>query len=234
MKQLAGLCFVAAVILAALEHVDRTSATALTVVEWSQRLGMPLFSIAIILGTVALVVGMFGSTKKSRRSTTQSRTTYGRAEPQTQATRPALREAGTLPPIGPMNPDKTISPRAHDWRGQVRSLANDLELGKGARITIDLSTTTPITLHLEHLSPAHCKRAIAGTGSLISVIPIPPRLKVVFDHCPEAGVPRHHQVAGALAQVLPRSHFRVVSHVDTVDVMFHHPDPAWSAPVLNS
>ena len=69
---------------------------------------------------------------------------------------------------------------------------------------------------------------------MTTLIPTPPRLKVVFDHCPQAGVPRHHQVAGALAQAIPRGQFRVVSHVDTVDVMFLHPDPAWSAPVLNS
>ena len=109
-----------------------------------------------------------------------------------------------------------------------------MDLGKGARISIEMDTTTPITLHLEHLSPAHCKRAITASGSLISVIPVPPRLKVIFDHCPQAGVPRHHQVAGALSKVLPRGHFRVVSHVDTVDVMFLHPDSAWSAPILNS
>ena len=57
MKQLAGLCFLAAVILGALEHLDRTSAMALTVVEWSQRLGVPLFAIATILGVAALVFG---------------------------------------------------------------------------------------------------------------------------------------------------------------------------------
>jgi len=234
MKQLAGLCFLAAVILGALEHLDRTSAMALTVVEWSQRLGVPLFAIATILGVAALVFDLLGRSQ----SKTSQRPRAGRQPSSSHSpgrtARAPLHDAATLPPVDSIDPDKTVSSRSSDWREEVRALAQSLELGKGARITIDLSTTSPITLHLEHLSPAHCKRAIAGVGSLISVIPVPPRLKVIFDHCPQAGVPRHHQVAGALAQILPRGHFRVVSHVDAVDVMFLHPDPAWGAPVRNN
>lgn len=127
-----------------------------------------------------------------------------------------------------MDATKTIGTQDPDWREKVRALANELQLGQGARITMDLTNKTPLTLHLEHLSPVHCKRAVAATAVLISMIPVPPRLKVAFSHCPQTGVPRHHQVAGALSQILPRSQFRVVSHVDTVDVMFLHPDPSWS------
>lgn len=223
MKWLAVLCFVAALALGALEHLDRTSSQALTIVEWGQRLGVPLFAIAGIAGLAAMVMGMLG-TKGTNHTSASPRSPIQ----QKRAARPPLSEANTLVPPDTIDENKTVSSAQPDWRAQARALAQDLDLGKGARLTFDLGTTSPITLHLEHLSPAHCKRAIAGTGSLLSVIPTPPRLKVIFDHCPVAGVPRHHQVAGALAQVLPRGDFRVVSHVDTVDVMFHRPDPAWS------
>jgi hypothetical protein len=223
MKQLAGICLVLAALLGALEHLDRSSALALTVVEWSQRLGVPLFVLATIGGLACMVLAMFkGDPSK------QKRVPAPKTRPAARAPRPPLRQASTLPPIDPIDPDKTVSTRDPDWREKVRALANDLQLSKGARITMDLNNMAPFVLHLEHLSPAHCKRAVTATAGLISVIPIPPRLQVVFSHCPQAGVPRHHQVAGALGQILPRGQFRVVSHVDTVDVMFLHPDPAWA------
>jgi hypothetical protein len=223
MKQLAGLCLVFAALLGALEHLDRSSALALTVVEWSQRLGVPLFVLAIIGGLGFMVIARLqGGPSPPRRAPAP------KTRPAPPASRPPLRQASTLPPIDPIDPEKTVSVRDPDWRDKVRALANDLQLGKGARITMDLNNKAPFILHLEHLSPVHCKRAVTRTAGLISVIPVPPRLQVVFSHCPQIGVPRHHQVAGALSQVLPRSQFRVVSHVDTVDVLFLHPDPAWS------
>jgi hypothetical protein len=223
MKQLAGLCLVLAAVLGALEHLDRSSALALTVVEWSQRLGVPLFVLATIGALAFMVIAMLQGDPSPPRPAPAPKT-----RPAPRTSRPPLRQASTLPPIDPIDPDKAVSVRDPAWQDKVRALANELQLGKGARITMDLSNKAPFTLHLEHLSPAHCKRAVTGTAGLISMIPVPPRLQVVFSHCPEAGVPRHHQVAGAISQVLPRSQFRVVSHVDTVDVMFLHPDPAWS------
>jgi len=214
MRQLSALCFVAAAALWWLENADRTSSTALSVVEWSQRLGIPLFAIVLVAGVALLVMGASkGASKPTRRTSSRPSGAPRSAKPPTPSA------------IGASESLSTLDPR---WQDKVRSMAQALELGKGARMTIDLSTTTPLTLHLEHLSPAHCKRAIAAVGSLVNAIPTPPRLKVVFDHCPNAGAPRHHQVAGALSQAMPRSQFRVVSHVDIVDVMFLHPDAAWS------
>jgi hypothetical protein len=212
MKMLSALCFLIAAGLAALEHADRTSATALTIVEWSQRLGVPLYAIASIAGVMLALTGMLKRTSKP--------------DPIQRRLQPAApRPVQTTPQQVPL---RSVEPDALDWQGQVRFLANELELGRGARLTMDTATTSPFTLHLEHLSPAHCKRAITALGTMVIAIPTPPRLKIIFDHCPKGGAPRHHQVAGSLAQVMPRGNFKVVSHIDTVDVIFLNPAPEWS------
>ncbi len=237
MKKLGAICLVAAVVLGWLEHMDRASAIALTTVEWSQRIGIPLYALATLLGIVLLVAGILTGPQKSTqpiRRTPYTRSAARGPHSKQNTTAPSLHDAATLPPLDDICINATVSARDTDWRSQVRALAQDLQLGKGARVTIDMTTTTPITLHLEHLSPSHCKRAISAMGSLVTAIPTPPRMKIVFDHCPETGGPRHHQVAGALSQTVARGQFRVVSHVDAVDVMFLHPDPAWSAPILHS
>ena len=219
MKGFAALCFALALALGALEYADRTSTAALTVVEYSQRIGVPLFTVLLAVGVIALLRGLLKA--PAGHHTPRSRAA-------TSAARPPLRDASTLPPPMSITPEQHVSSGEADWQASVRTLAQALDLDQGARLTLDLEAATPITLHLEHLSPSHCKRAITSVGALITAIPMPPRLKVVFNHCPKAGAPRHHQVAGALAQTMPRGHFRVVSHVDAVDVMFLQPDPVWS------
>jgi len=224
-------CFIASLAMGYLEHGDRQSALALSVVEWSQRIGIPLWAIAAIGAVGFMMMAMILGTQ----DTSADRPVSARPQRHPSASdRPPLRAAITSPPPAPLAADQTVDPQDPDWRAKVRTLAQELELGQGARITLDLGATSPIILILEHMAPGRAKRSIATIGTLIAAIPTPPRLKVVFDHCPKAGAPRHHQVSGALAQALDRGQYRVVSHVDEVDVIFHHPHPAWSAPVLNT
>jgi hypothetical protein len=94
-------------------------------------------------------------------------------------------------------------------------------------MTFHLGRPCPIMLSLDQAPSERCRRAISILGAWLATIPSPPRVRIIFDHCPEGGSPRHHQVAGALSQHLNRGDFKTMRDIDAVDVMFHHADPRW-------
>lgn len=96
----------------------------------------------------------------------------------------------------------------------------------GARVEVDLEGV-PLTLVFEHAAPSAIKRTCERLGALLLEIPRPPRIRLRFVQCPEAGAPRHHQVSGALGIHLSRSEFKATHHMGDVDLMFHSPDPSW-------
>jgi hypothetical protein len=111
--------------------------------------------------------------------------------------------------------------------GDLRSRAAALPLPGGCRLLVDDPPTVPLHLRVEGAPEGRVRRALADVGAFLASVPRPTRLKVSFKDCPAPTSPWHHQVAAALSAHLPPAEFRVVAQADGVDVLFHHPDPAW-------
>jgi len=186
---------------------DRQSSVALELVELETRLGTPLWAICGV--SAALSIGL-------------------------QIVRSALKPA---PQNRRRNFDRTRShqpsapqePTGGTWLEVAISSAKMIPFPSGARLTHNNHGTVPFDLHLEHAPPERCRRAVTLLAEWVGTIPLPARLRIHFKNCPEGGSPRHHQVAGALATVMPRSEFKVTSGLDSVDIMFLHPDPRWAS-----
>lgn len=127
-------------------------------------------------------------------------------------------------PVG--GPSPAFASSGGSWSEAVRARLRAYE-GAGCRILFDQAQGLPVTLQLEHLSPRHVDEAVAALGQLFQTLPLPPRLRVRFLHCPEGPGPRHHQVARALGQHIDPGRFKAVANADQVDVIFHDPDPRW-------
>lgn len=189
---------------AALLHFDRMSALALTMVEIESWLGLPL---PASLGGLAIVIRLLSRPKRN-------------PPPPSQVVQ------GPQPTETSVPAQETFNPEL-DWIDQVKESAKQLELPPGARMTFHLGRPCPIVLSLDQAPSERCRRAIGILGAWLATIPSPPRVRIAFDHCPEGGSPRHHQVAGALSLHLNRSDFKTMRDIDAVDVMFHHADPRW-------
>ena len=194
-----------------LTYVDRKSPISLHVVELEQHVGLPLPGLLFVLGIGWLTLAW----KKSSSS---------RASPTQRASRSARSGRGG----GTGKVSITGESGTAEWGLQIQDSAKSIKLPVGARMEIDLNSKYPIILTLEQAPNERCKRAISQVSKWISTIPTPPRLKVIFKQCPAGGSPRHHQVSGAFAQSHDRAHYKVVRHLDEVDVLFSHPDPQWT------
>ncbi len=194
---------------AGLLHFDRMSSIALNLVELETAIGVP---IPAVLGACALLSWFFE--RKNRTPAKAYKTTRAPSQ-RSSASKPTSEITNTF------DPDR-------DWFEQTKSAAKAMTLPAGARLSLDPKRPCPVELHLEQAPPERAKRAIVQMASWIASVPTPPRARVVFDHCPEGGSPRHHQVAGALAEHLDRSQFRTSTDLDAVNIFFHHPDPRWT------
>jgi len=187
---------------------DRRSVAALTVVEWESTLGVPVH---YLLAGVALLL-LFIAPRKPR----SGRGHQGPSQRAQQGLR--TRVPGTRP----------TASDGH-WLSEVRSAAAAIQFEAGASLTIDLNRVFPVVLELRRMPVEKTRRAVAHLSEWLLVVPHPPRVKIVFIDCPEASVPRHHQVAGVIAGRVERNSFHVVSQEESVEIVFHNPGEAWPA-----
>ncbi len=214
MQALGTLLFIAAGVLFYLTKIDRMSPYALDLVEIEQKLRfIDLWSIAAI-GGLLLWTPSFLQRFLARAPTGPSRAGH----------RPAQQRAAGMPLSGPQAGGLG---GGGSWREAIMGRIRHWDGGAGARLLVDQAHGVPLTLLLEHLSPRHCERAVRELGMLLQTVPLPPRVRVSFEHCPEGPAPRHHLVSRALGGVLPPSSFKAVASADQVDVMFFAPDPRW-------
>ena len=212
MKTLSYLFLAAAIGAMYVLEQHRTSPLGMTLVEWQTLLGQPPPTILGLIGAGLLAFSRRGR-KRTQRAT--------RATPtQTERTSPSSSTANTS--------NETFDPN-RDWLEQAREAAKTIRWPSGVRMSIDSSKPCPIELRIEQAPPERAKRAVSLLGNWLASIPLPPRARIVYQNCPEGGSPRHHQVAGALAESIHRGQFKTLSDLDAVDVMFHQPDPRWSA-----
>lgn len=189
----------AAIALGWLSLFDRQSPAALRVVEWDGRLGVPLYSVAGVMG-----VGLL--------ATWVVRKVLGRA---TRPPQPVLRARPGPAPLG------------GDWRREITRRARELELEDGAHVEVDPRPGIAFALVLDRMPPKRARRALVAFTEFLASIPTPPAVRIAFRDVLEGGAPRHHLVAGLLARHFRRQDFRVVSAADQIDVRFHHADPRW-------
>ena len=188
-----------------LAYGDRRSTLALHVVEWSDFLPVPLFSVAVMLGVVFVLLHV--------RSADDPRSTRAARRP-SRRTRPApLRMEDGSGHLG--------------FRDGVVRRARNLPLEAGARLELDPAVGVPMRLVLEQMPPGRSKRAIGRFAEFLASLPPVPRVQVAFIDCPAPQSPLHVFVQGALAHHLPRNSFKVVRHVDRIDVMFFEHDRVW-------
>ncbi|MAY81473.1 MAG: hypothetical protein CL930_11900 [Deltaproteobacteria bacterium] len=192
-------------------YLDRVSPIALHLVELEQRIGIPLPGLLFLVGLTWFGLAWRKAPKRRPQQTTIQRTSGKRTQRDGDTPAVITAEAGTP-----------------EWKLQIGASAKRIKLPAGARMEIDSDNKYPIILTIEQAPSERCKRAITMVASWIATIPTPPRLKIKFNQCPEGGVPRHHQVSGAFAQSHSRGHYKVIRHLDEVDVLFSHPDPQWT------
>lgn len=213
MRALGALLLLVAIGLYYLAEVDRVSPLALTVVELDGRVSpLRLYGVAALLGLALWV-------PPTVRDWLHRRT---RAGPTVAGHRPAQQRARA--------DQHLVAPGAggpRPWREAILSQVRGWDGGQGARILVDQSHGVPFTLHLEHLSPRHCERAVAELALLLQQLPQPPRVRIEFDQCPEGPAPRHHLVSKALGTVLTHGSFKAVPVADQVEVQFFAPDPRY-------
>lgn len=185
-----------------LSQIDRRSAAALHAVELDGVLPIPLYGILGALGVAVLGIGLLRRMMKP-----EERITGG----------PVRRDRGGARPVH----------SGMGLRERVQAMAANIELPLGCRVLVDERPGVPLTLVLDSVPSGRGRRAIQIFGRMVSDLPTPPRLGVVFRSCPPSTGPRHTEVQGSLASHMPRGSFRVTSHVDRVDVVFLQPDPPW-------
>jgi hypothetical protein len=185
---------------------DRRSVAALTVVEWESTLGFPVH---YLLVGVALLFLFIAPRKVRSDRGHQVRTQRAQQGPRT-------RVPGTRPTVSDGH-----------WLSEVRSAAAGIQFEAGASLTIDLNRVFPVVLELRRMPVEKTRRSIAHLSEWLSVVPHPPRVKLVFIDCAEASVPRHHQVAGVIAGRVERNSFHVVSQEESVEIIFHNPGEVW-------
>ena len=117
------------------------------------------------------------------------------------------------------------TPLGNDWKAEVHARAAALKLEPGAHIAHD-STGVVLSLVLSRMPPERVRRAIDSFCAFLAGIPAPPRVRIRFIDCPDAGIPRQHLVSGIARPHLAES-FSVLAHEDSVDIRFLQPDPRW-------
>ncbi|HND29185.1 MAG TPA: hypothetical protein PKY30_21315 [Myxococcota bacterium] len=112
-----------------------------------------------------------------------------------------------------------------DWKRRVHEDAAGLPLEVGAHIEHDKAGVA-LTLVLQRLPPERARRCIDVFCTFLARIPAPPRARIRFVDCADAGLPRHNIVQGIARRHLGES-LHVTAHDDMVDIRFLQPDPRW-------
>lgn len=215
MRTVGSLLLLLAVGLFYLAELDRMSPLALQVVELDTKLApLTLYSVVALAGFLlwgpSIVRAFVKDNQVRRPSRAGHRPAQQRARGDQRGADPQARPGGSRP-----------------FREGVLSQVRAWDGGQGARLLIDQSLGVPFTLVLEHLSPRHCERAVGELALLLQQVPLPPRIRVIFDQCPEGPAPRHHLVSKALGTVLTHGTFKATALADSVEVMFYSPDPRY-------
>ena len=205
-------------------YVDRQTPVALNVVELQSMVPIPVPGLLATLGALLMFLSFTSQppaeTSSSRRRDVPKRT-HPKAFPQNDVSgRHSISSPGS----------ESKQQTEETWWRELRISCNGITLPAGARITLEPTRPCPIILHLEMAPPERCKRAIRIVAAWFSSFSTPPRFRIAFDHCPEGPSPRHHMVNGAIANEMDRGAFKVISDRDSVEVLFHHPDPRWKIP----
>ena len=186
-------------VLAYASVVDRSSAWALSIVEFDGQLPTPLW--AILLAIAVLALGVHRLRQLARPSAAPGRPS------------PVVRRRAA--PANMSNRDGLVQ--------RVRALP----LPTGCRILVDDLPTVPLHLLVDEAPEKRVRRAVGALGVLLAGLPLPPRVRVSMRKCPQPTTPWHHVIGAALAEHLPRSEFKVIPGTDGVDVLFLRPDPSW-------
>ena len=217
MRTLGSLLLLCAVALFYLSEIDRQSPLALSVVEVDSALRfVHAWSLAALLGLLLWAPSLLQRFLAKAPPPTVRRAGH---RPAQDRARQAAQGQDPGPARGPS--------MGGSWREAILGRVRGFDAGPGARILVDQAQGVPLTLSLEHLSPRHCEAAVTELAHLLQGLPLPPRLRVSFDQCPEGPAPRHHLVAKALGAVLDPGSFKATATADQVEVMFLSPDPRW-------
>lgn len=211
MRTIGTLLLAAAAVLYYLVEIDRQSSIALSAVELDQALGgIRVFALPALVGVLCFVPGFVRGFLDDRAG----------APPPRHVSRPARPSRGPAP-----RPVESLPEQG--FRAAMEARLRAFDAGEGARIRPEPTAGVPFELVLEHLAPRSCERAVAELGLLLQTMPLPPRVRVVFDQCPEGPTPRQHMVSKALSQALDRGAFRATATAGAVEVRFTDPDPRW-------
>jgi hypothetical protein len=112
-----------------------------------------------------------------------------------------------------------------DWKRRVHEDAAALPLEVGAHVEHDKAGVA-LTLVLQRLPPERARRCIDVFCAFLARIPAPPRARIRFVDCADAGLPRHNIVSGIARRHLGES-LHVTAHDDMVDIRFLQSDPRW-------
>ncbi|NOY26976.1 MAG: hypothetical protein GXP62_13990 [Oligoflexia bacterium] len=233
-----------------LSAVDRQSVLALNVVEVDTQLRfINLYSILGIVGLAMWVPSFLGRVFKPRQRPGVTSAGHRPAQQRARASVSGY-DPGYDPGFGPDRERNTdygavaggqsrsdpfgraptrpeFATQASPWREEIMNQLRRFDGGPGARIVTDDAMGVPLVLVLENMAPRHCEDAITTLGQLLTWIPLPPRVRIRFENCPEGPAPRHHLVGKALGSVIDPGVFKAVSNANQVDVMFLNPDPRW-------
>lgn len=126
----------------------------------------------------------------------------------------------------PAQPRRAPAPAMDgDWKRRVHEDAAALPLEVGAFIEHDKAGVA-LTLVLQRLPPERARRCIDTFCSFLARIPAPPRARIRYVDCADAGLPRHNIVSGIARRHLGES-LHVTAHDDMVDIRFLQSDPRW-------
>ena len=222
MRIVAMICLLVSTGSGYLLYVDRQTPFALHLVELQSMAPVPIPGLLAIIGTLMMGLSLRGQSPRPSHRVSRNPPFPTRSKPSQSAPLPKR--------TTPTSSTSAVEQSDKKWTEHLRESCNEITLPPGARITLDHTRPCPIVLHLEMAPPERCKRAIRSVASWFARYSIPPRFRIVFDHCPDGSSPRHHMVNGALAHELERGAFKVISDRDSVDVLFHRPDPRWKNP----
>ncbi len=230
MRSLGSMLLFAAVVLFYLVEVDRQSALALHAVELDGKLRfIKGYSIAGLLGLMLWTPTILGRIFAKQEGPTI--TTAGHRPAQNRVARRPLGQDAMTAPLDYDTDNYGLGTQDmvghRTWRESILAQVRRYDGGMGARLLVDQSMGVPLTLVLEHMSPRHCDRAVGELALMLQTVPLPPRIRVVFDQCPEGPAPRHHLVSRALGAVIAPGSFKATASADQVEVLFLAPDPRW-------
>ncbi len=196
-----------------LSQLDRSSATALTVVELEGQLGLPLFAPVLLLALVFGVMALWS--RRAPKQAVRIPSSRGSSGQAASSVRPRSMRGPVAPGSG--------------WRELADRTAADAVFEDGVELIFSERVQVPYVLRLSRIPPERVRRAVGDYARVISGMPTPPRARIEFRGISDEGAPRHHLIAGAFGRFFERTDFRCIRAGEDVDVIFSQPDKRWLA-----